>query len=159
VSVQVDVQLALAAADAGRLPGTDAIQAWANAAVKAAGSGPENGQLSVRIVDVAEITELNTRYRQKSGPTNVLSFPFEAPPGLPAAAAESMLGDVVVCAAVVEQEAEAQGKPVQAHWAHMIVHGVLHLLGYDHIKDAEAEVMEALEIKVLAALGYADPYH
>lgn len=157
--MQVDVQLAVAGEDVSRLPSEDAIQAWTDAAIEAAGSESNYGRITVRIVDVAEITQLNTLYRQKPGPTNVLSFPFEAPPGLPAEAAESMLGDVVVCAAIVEQEAEAQHKPVQAHWAHMIVHGVLHLLGYDHIKDAEAELMEALEVKALAALGYADPYH
>lgn len=156
--LQVEVQVALANSDVAGLPTEEAIQSWAEAAIKAAGAGPE-AQMTVRIVDVAEITELNATYRQKTGATNVLSFPFEAPPGLPADAALPMLGDVVVCAAVVEQEATAQDKPLSAHWAHMIVHGTLHLLGYDHIKDAEAEAMEALEIQVLAALGYADPYH
>ena len=86
--------------------------------------------------------------------TNVLSFPFESPIPLPV----RLLGDLVICAEVVAHEAKSQGKPLLAHWAHMVVHGTLHLLGYDHIEEAEAEHMEQLERNILAALGYPDPY-
>jgi probable rRNA maturation factor len=108
----------------------------------------------VRITDEAEIRELNATYRGKDYATNVLSFPFEAPPGVDI----PLLGDIVVCAAVVAREAAEQEKPLQAHWAHMVIHGTLHLLGYDHIEEADAEEMEGLEIRLLADLGYANPY-
>src|SRR5699024_4314824 len=110
-------------------------------------------QLSVRIVDAAESAALNARYRSRDTPTNVLSFPAGVDmPGL------RVLGDLAICAAVVEREAREQGKAAAAHWTHMIVHGVLHLLGFDHIADDEAEQMEALERRILARLGYDDPY-
>nr|WP_232221266.1 rRNA maturation RNase YbeY [Pseudidiomarina salinarum] len=114
----------------------------------------ESAELTVRIVDETEALELNKTYRQRDYPTNVLSFPFEAPVELPV----RLLGDLVVCAPVIEREAAAQGKALSAHWTHMIVHGTLHLLGYDHIDDDEAVVMERLEQRILEALGYADPY-
>ena len=98
--------------------------------------------------------ELNLTYRGKDKPTNVLSFPFEAPPGIEM----PLLGDLIICRQVVEQEASEQGKPLEAHWAHMVVHGSLHLLGYDHIEDDEAEEMEGLETEIMLALGYEDPY-
>ena len=110
--------------------------------------------MTVRIVDEAESNELNLTYRGKDKPTNVLSFPFEAPPGLEL----PLLGDLVICRQVVEREAQEQGKPLMAHWAHMVVHGSLHLLGYDHIEDEEAEEMEALERDIMQELGFADPY-
>lgn len=112
------------------------------------------GEVVVRVVDEAESASLNQRYRGKSGPTNVLSFPFEAPPGVPTA----MLGDLVICAPVVEREARGQHKPVRAHWAHMVVHGTLHLLGYEHQKPEETKQMESLEITILDGLGFPDPY-
>lgn len=102
----------------------------------------------------AESHSLNLTYRGKDKPTNVLSFPFEVPPGMEM----SLLGDLVICRQVVEKEAQEQGKPLEAHWAHMVVHGSLHLLGYDHIEDDEAEEMEALETEIMLALGYEDPY-
>ena len=111
-------------------------------------------EVTVRIVDEAESNELNLTYRGKDKPTNVLSFPFEAPPGLEL----PLLGDLVICRQVVEREAEEQGKPLMAHWAHMVVHGSLHLLGYDHIDDEEAEEMEQLERDIMQELGFADPY-
>ncbi len=92
-------------------------------------------------------------YRGKDKPTNVLSFPFEVPPGMEM----SLLGDLVICRQMVEKEAQEQGKPLEAHWR-MVVHGSLHLLGYDHIEDDEAEEMEALETEIMLALGYEDPY-
>lgn len=110
-------------------------------------------QLSVRIVDPVESAALNARYRDRDYPTNVLSFPAGAHmPGL------RVLGDLAICAAVVEREAREQNKIIDAHWTHMVVHGILHLLGFDHIGDDEAEVMEALERRIMARLGYDDPY-
>ena len=111
-------------------------------------------ELSIRIVGTREGRTLNRSYRDKDYATNVLSFPVDLPPGvrLP------LLGDIAVCAPVVRREAAEQGKPLAHHWAHMTVHGVLHLLGYDHIEDAEAEAMEALETRILAGLGIANPY-
>ena len=108
------------------------------------------------VVAAEESAELNSRYRGKNGPTNVLSFPAEAP----AAAVDELLpfGDVVICADVVEREAREQGKAPAAHWAHMVVHGVLHLQGYDHEKLRDASIMEAREQALLAALGFPDPY-
>ncbi len=114
----------------------------------------EESELTIRLVDVAESHELNLTYRGKDKPTNVLSFPFEAPPGIEM----PLLGDLIICRQVVEQEASEQGKPLEAHWAHMVVHGSLHLLGYDHIEDDEAEEMEGLETEIMLALGYEDPY-
>ncbi len=111
------------------------------------------GELCIRIVDAQESADLNQSYRDKSGPTNVLSFPCDAQVD-----EFQLLGDLVICAPVVADEAKAQGKNETAHWAHMIVHGVLHLLGYDHIGDHEAVIMEAKERAILAGLGFADPY-
>ncbi|OZI14399.1 rRNA maturation RNase YbeY [Sodalis-like symbiont of Philaenus spumarius] len=111
-------------------------------------------EATVRLVDEAESHELNMTYRGKDRPTNVLSFPFEAPPEVEL----PLLGDLVICRQVVEREAQQQEKALEAHWAHMIVHGSLHLLGYDHIKDEEALEMEALETEIMQTLGYPDPY-
>jgi probable rRNA maturation factor len=111
-------------------------------------------EVTLRIVDLAESRQLNLDYRNKDKPTNVLSFPFEAPEHIEMA----FLGDLVVCAAVVEQEAKEQNKPVINHWAHLCVHGLLHLLGYDHIDETEAQEMEGLETAILAKLNIDDPY-
>ena len=114
-------------------------------------------EISVRIVATDEIRALNRRYRDKDQPTNVLSFPVGDIAGLPDDVPE-MLGDVVVCATVVSNEARAQGKAVADHWAHMLIHGTLHLLGYDHENDYQAREMELLEAGILAEYGIADPY-
>ena len=148
MSVTLDVQHEV---EAG--PDEDDIRRWIEA-VLAAEAKTAEVELTVRIVDEAEMAELNARYRHKTGPTNILSFPFEAPPGVEL----NLLGDLVIAAPVVQREAREQGKTETAHWAHMIVHGTLHLLGYDHLKPAEAEDMEAREIRILQQLGYSNPY-
>ncbi|HBZ17240.1 MAG TPA: rRNA maturation RNase YbeY [Pantoea sp.] len=147
----VILDLQLACADESHLPAESDFQRWLEAAVTP--FQPES-EVTVRLVDEAESNELNLTYRGKDKPTNVLSFPFEAPPGIEL----PLLGDLIICRQVVEQEAAEQGKTVEAHWAHMVVHGTLHLLGYDHIDDDEAEEMEALETEIMLALGYPDPY-
>jgi probable rRNA maturation factor len=114
------------------------------------------GELVVRIVAEAESALLNESYRGKSGPTNVLAFPVGEMPAAPGEA--KPLGDIVICASIVAREAAEQGKPLNAHWAHMVIHGCLHLSGYDHETEAEAAVMEARERVLLAAMGIADPY-
>jgi probable rRNA maturation factor len=132
------------------VPAESLFRRWAAAAAE---SEP-HAELSIRIVDEAESAELNQTYRHKTGPTNVLSFPCEVPVGVP----HDLLGDLVICAPVVEREAQEQGKLAEAHWAHMVVHGVLHLLGYDHLQDDEAMQMESMEIEILSGLGYPNPY-
>ena len=113
-----------------------------------------DAQLCVRIVDEAEIIELNARYRARREATNVLSFPADIPPelGIP------LLGDVVICAPVVNREAAEQHKETRSHWAHMVVHGTLHLLGFDHQCEEDAAKMESRETRILAALDFPDPY-
>src|SRR5690554_4955200 len=135
------------------LPSANELQRWCEAAVRAGAPDKTQAEISLRITDAAESQSLNARYRQQDKATNVLSFPADLPPelGLP------LLGDLVICADVVAREAAEQGKTPSAHWAHMLVHGTLHLLGYDHINDAEAEVMEALETAIVTALGFAPP--
>ncbi|MDR2212023.1 MAG: rRNA maturation RNase YbeY [Pseudomonadales bacterium] len=126
---------------------------WALAALAAVAPERAVNRLSIRLVDENESAQLNGQYRHKSGPTNVLSFPL--PPQLQES---PELGDLAICAQVVEREAREQGKRGDAHWAHLTVHGVLHLRGYDHEVEAEARVMEALETRILQQLGYPDPY-
>lgn len=145
------IDLQIASENIDGLPTLEQIEQWATAAVQ-----PESDdvEMTVRIVDEAESQALNRTYRAKDRPTNVLSFPFECPTevSLP------LLGDLVICRQVVEYEAAEQEKPLMAHWAHMVVHGSLHLLGYDHIDDSEAEEMESLETKIMQGLGFVDPY-
>ena len=146
--LHVDVQHA---SGAWPVPDDGRVARWAQAA---AAAFDRDAELSVRFVDGEEGAALNASYRGGSGATNVLSFPFEArdrtePP---------LLGDVVVCAPVVAREAAEQDKPLEAHYAHMVVHGVLHLLGHEHERDEDAARMEGVERDVLAGLGFADPY-
>lgn len=136
---------------ADNLPDDTAIQRWVDAALADHGRDTE---LVVRIVDNAESAELNQLYRHKSGPTNILSFPADLPPELEL----NLLGDLVVCAPVLAQEALEQHKALHDHWAHIIIHGVLHLLGYDHLDEAEAELMESQEIRILQDLNIQNPY-
>lgn len=136
---------------------------WAQAAFNAAGYNKDCA-LTARFVDNDEIQELNRTYRHKDSPTNILSFPYEQDENLPEellaeeAADGEYLGDLVIAMAVVRKEAHEQEKTLTEHCAHLIIHGCLHLLGYDHITDEEAQEMESLEIKVLEELGYPNPY-
>jgi len=148
MNLTLDIDDVSGAAD---VPEPPLFERWVSAALE---GHRDIAELSLRIVDADEITELNRHYRGGDYATNVLSFPADLPEELEL----PHLGDIVVCAEVVAREADEQHKPLAAHWAHMLVHGTLHLLGYDHIDDTEAEEMEALERTILATLGYPDPY-
>ncbi|MDA3808265.1 MAG: rRNA maturation RNase YbeY [Thiomicrorhabdus sp.] len=153
----LDIELQWAI-DERPLPSQRQCELWVSAALV---DGQENQalEMTIRIVDVQESQQLNHDYRNQDKPTNVLSFEFEQPPGLvDLGEALPYLGDLAICAEVVALEAVAQHKTLESHWAHMIVHGTLHLQGYDHIEDDEAEMMEGLEIKVMQGLGFTNPY-
>jgi probable rRNA maturation factor len=153
-SLTVDVQLACA----GEVPAEAVIQDWVSRAYGQSGQSVNRScEIAVRIVNAEEIQTLNQLYRKQDKTTNVLSFPGGEIDGLPDDAIR-MLGDIVICASIVAQEAAEQGKSRADHWAHMLVHGTLHLLGFDHTDDAEAARMEALETSILAAGNVADPY-
>jgi len=148
----VDVQWAV---DAEHHPSESDIQTWVEATLAFNDIySSADAELTIRIVEEEEVAELNQQYRQKQGSTNVLSFPVDEdlPLDIP------LLGDLVICAAVVAREANEQNKTLNEHWAHMVIHGTLHLLGYDHIKEDQAEVMEQIEISILQGLGYSNPY-
>jgi len=132
------------------VPETELLQVWANAAYLDA----EPAVVSVLVTTMPEIQALNKQYRNKDKATNVLSFPMQSPAEIDV----TLLGDIVLCAGVIEQEANQQSKSEEAHWAHMVVHSVLHLQGYDHMNDDDADVMEKLEIKILHQLGFENPY-
>ncbi|SDQ35667.1 probable rRNA maturation factor [Pseudomonas sp. UC 17F4] len=146
--LELDLQLA---SDANH-PTEDQFRQWCELALRQRTAGSE---MTIRLVDEAEGRELNHTWRGKDYATNVLSFPADVPDEL---LDIPLLGDLVICIAVVEREAVEQGKALEAHWAHLVIHGCLHLLGYDHIDDDEAEEMEALERTLLAELGHPDPY-
>lgn len=135
-----------------QVPTYDQIQTWAEATCAHL---VDSKEVSIRVVDVEEMTHFNETFRKKSGPTNVLSFPEEVEPFEPPS---NYLGDIAICADVVEREAKEQQKDLIAHWAHMVIHGLLHLLGYDHLNETEAEVMEKLEADTLFKLGFRNPY-
>jgi probable rRNA maturation factor len=150
VVMPVEVQLVSAAGD---VPRAREIQRWAEAALEEVADDGEPPDLCVRVVDNKESQALNARYRGSDKPTNVLSFPADVElPG------ETLLGDVVICAPVANAEAIEQGKTAGDHYAHLVVHGVLHLCGYDHELPQEADVMEALEVRILERVGVTDPY-
>jgi probable rRNA maturation factor len=161
MNITVDIQ---SATESGDSPEPEPIRLWIKKTLEHSRVTPllpsecisfeKDIELSLRIVDREESRELNHQYRQKDKPTNVLSFPSELPKGLPFV----HLGDLVVCAPVVSEEAQEQQKELYDHWAHMLIHGTLHLMGFDHIKDDEAEIMEALEVDILSTLNIADPY-
>jgi probable rRNA maturation factor len=148
MSIVLDLQIAC---KSDYLPNEKDFQCWIETVLS-----PYNRtfELTIRIVESKESQSLNFQFRQKDKPTNVLSFPFEVPEGIEL----DLLGDLVICADVVESEAKQQNKGLNEHWAHMVVHGCLHLLGYDHISDDDAEEMESLEIKLLETLRINDPY-
>lgn len=148
-SVILDLQLACR--DHNGLPSETTFQNWLEAFLPQFQSESE---ITIRIVDIAESQNLNLTYRGKDKPTNVLSFPFEAPENITL----PLLGDLIICRQVVEKEAIEQQKNQDAHWAHMVIHGCLHLLGYDHLTDFEAEEMETIETEIMQKLGYPDPY-
>lgn len=149
MSIELDLQIASESEEG--LPSFDLLSSWLTSAIS---PFQENAEVTIRIVDEEESHQLNFQYRGKDKSTNVLSFPFEAPPGIEL----DLLGDLVICRQVVEREAEEQNTTLLAHWAHMVVHGSLHLLGYDHIEDDEAEEMESLEAEILLKMGFEDPY-
>ncbi|MFA7521364.1 MAG: rRNA maturation RNase YbeY [Halothiobacillaceae bacterium] len=144
-----------------RCPSRQSLTNWVVRTLAALPESPAGGEVTIRYVEPAESQSLNQQFRHQDQPTNVLSFPAEEDPSLPGphtGAGLPYLGDLVICPAVVEAEAAEQGKSRRAHHAHMVVHGILHLLGYDHLSSDEAEVMESVETQVLAALGHPDPY-
>ncbi|PJD93031.1 MAG: rRNA maturation RNase YbeY [Legionella sp.] len=132
----------------------DMITLWAETTLK---SVHEAGEITIRLVDSEEMTQLNHTYRQQNKPTNVLAFPSNLPTEIDLEC--PLLGDVIICPDVLEQERLAEHKSLQAHWAHIVIHGVLHLLGYDHIQPEDALVMEKREILLLAGFGFDNPYH
>ncbi len=141
-------------------PGDADFSSWFEAALK---DRREGALVSLRLVDIPESQQLNLQYRQKDQATNVLSFPTEndLPAGLPVqlqAEMDNNLGDLVICGPLVIKEAEQQGKLLAHHWAHLLTHGCLHLLGFDHLEDEQAKVMESLEIEILAKQGIPNPY-
>ncbi|UXA68798.1 rRNA maturation RNase YbeY [Xanthomonas prunicola] len=152
--VRLDVAVSYALPRAG-LPSAVSFRKWVAAALK---GRIREADLAVRVVDEKEGCSLNHHYRGKDYATNVLSFPAELPEGLPKGIKMPLLGDLVICAPVVAREAAEQGKSLTAHYAHLTVHGTLHLLGWDHEDDKEADAMEQLEREILADLGIDDPY-
>ncbi|WP_406682013.1 rRNA maturation RNase YbeY [Shewanella subflava] len=148
IGLDLDLQIAV---EANNLPTQAQFESWVRLAV---GSTMPEVELTIRLVESSESQQLNHTYRGKDKPTNVLSFPFEAPAEIDL----PLLGDLIICVDVVEKEALEQNKSLEAHWAHMVIHGCLHLLGYDHIINEEAEEMESLETQLLEHLGFSDPY-
>ncbi|PLY17017.1 MAG: rRNA maturation RNase YbeY [Sedimenticola sp.] len=148
MSYEIDIQRVI---DADHLPSDQEFRIWVEAVLKPRLPAAE---LVIRIVSEQESQALNLEYRGKDCPTNVLSFPFETPDVVET----DLLGDLVICAPVVVQEALDQGKSLDAHWAHMVVHGLMHLLGFDHQNDEQAAEMEHLEVEILTGLGFPDPY-
>ena len=149
MAVEIELSISEDVSEAN-LPSDEQIQHWAQASYP----GDDDVVVSLQVVGSDEMQELNKTYRGKDKPTNVLSFPMDVPDEI----GINILGDLALCDTVIEAEAKEQGKPVEAHWAHMIVHGMLHLQGYDHIEDDEAEEMEANEIEIMQRLGFENPY-
>ncbi len=137
-------------------PSSREFQRWADAALASVEQTVRPVEIGIRLVNEADSAELNQQYRHRQGATNVLSFSY---PDIPEQTGSALLGDLAICSQVVQREAAEQQKPLQAHWAHMTVHGILHLLGYDHQDDFEADEMERLEAAILGNLGYANPYN
>lgn len=146
----IDLSLQIAS-DEKTLPHPAQFREWVTVALA---GRVDTGELTIRVVDEEESAALNKQYRQKEGPTNVLSFPYNPIPGL----ASRLLGDIVICAPIVTKEAALHKSDLLAQWAHMVIHGILHLLGYDHETDEEALEMEQLETNLLMQLGFPPPY-
>ncbi|RBP84112.1 rRNA maturation RNase YbeY [Marinomonas rhizomae] len=147
----LELDLQIATEDTANIPSEEDFKHWVEQALS---DSDEEFEVTIRIVDEEESHALNHEYRGKDKPTNVLSFPFEAPPGLEI----PLLGDLVICTQIVAKEAVEQDKELLHHWAHMTIHGILHLRGYDHINDDEADEMESIETELLASLSISDPY-
>ncbi|MCP4324053.1 MAG: rRNA maturation RNase YbeY [Alteromonadales bacterium] len=152
----IDLQIACEQNDlAKNLPSETQLQLWVDTVLEQVSSKPQQDfEITVRLVNQEESQQLNMQYRGKDKPTNVLSFPFEVPEGIEL----NLLGDLIICIEVMKQEAQTQNKALFDHWAHLVVHGCLHLVGFDHISDSEAAEMESIEITVLAKLGIKNPY-
>ena len=148
---QLEIQMA---STSKKIPSEVQFQTWVDTELKDNKDNKDNNELVIRIVDGSESAELNQCYRHKEGATNILSFPFEAPEMINS----PLLGDLVICAPIIEQQAEQQHKALFHHWAHIIIHGVLHLCGYDHLSDADAQIMESKEIILLKKLSIHNPY-
>ncbi len=155
MKLELDIQLATEYKD---LPDSSKVKTWICAALSHANFQLPSPSITLRIVSLEESQQLNADFRSKDNPTNVLSFPFEAPEGIKIAEMEQYLGDIAICAKLVEQEANKQLKLVESHWAHLVIHGVLHLLGFDHNDEEQATEMETLEIAILASVGISNPY-
>ncbi|KEY91726.1 putative rRNA maturation factor [Candidatus Photodesmus blepharus] len=147
----IKLNLQFSTKDKNNLPSKKNIHRWLTLSLM---RFQKQAEVTVRIVDKKESQQLNYKYRKKNKPTNVLSFPFISPVNMKL----NLLGDLIICRQIVEQEAIKQNKPLIEHWAHMIIHGSLHLLGYDHIEKNEADEMESLEIEIMQNMGYKDPY-
>ena len=149
----VDLQLAC---ETEKVPSLEQFQYWVDTALNEiiSDDAQKAFELTIRLVDTNESQQLNKQYRGKNKPTNVLSFPFEVPDGMEL----NLLGDLVICVDVMKAEAKSQSKALFDHWAHLVIHGCLHLVGFDHISDDEAEIMESAEIKILAKLAIDNPY-
>ncbi|MFK5985440.1 MAG: rRNA maturation RNase YbeY [Pseudomonadota bacterium] len=159
IYIDLDFQLAEDLAENIHCPSLSEMQSWIRLAMESDAQQenknlPESIELTIRIVAADEIRQLNKSYRHIDKATNILSFPAEVPEYIPI----NLLGDLIICHSIIEHEAIQQHKDLTAHWAHIIMHGVLHLLAYDHIKEGEAEIMEALEIKMMQELGFNNPY-
>lgn len=152
MKVDLTIQLAHCDEDA-RIPTIEDFQSWTDLATH---DREGKSTLCIRIVDKSESQELNRHFRKKDSPTNILSFEYELPPEV--SSDNQTLGDLVLCPAIIAAEAAEYGVPLQDHWAHLIIHGVLHLIGYDHIDDADAQVMQKKEIELLSKLNIKNPY-
>lgn len=148
MSIELELQIA---SQVQTLPHPSQFREWVSATLW---GRVDTGEMVIRIVDEEEGKELNEQYRHKEGATNVLSFPYEPTPGI----ASRYLGDIVICAPVVQEEADKYNKSILGHWAHMVVHGTLHLIGYDHELEDEALEMKRVETKILVTLGFLPPY-
>lgn len=151
MSHQIDLQIAC---EETQLPSKEQFQLWVDTALAEVNTTNKDFELTIRLVDIEESQQLNLQYRGKDRPTNVLSFPFEVPEGIEL----NLLGDLIICIDVMKKEVNDQNKVLFDHWAHLVVHGCLHLVGFDHISDSDALEMETIEVSVLKKLNISNPY-